>query len=130
MAKSFSPRRTLQGAVFGPQSVEIPPLGMVRVTVLAKDQQGNFMAGAPVTVMLDRPDIDPDLGYIVPEEMFALASKGGIAKFFLWPNARGNQESRYIFQIENPDTGSLLAVSAVVPNNSCMLHDIAVPLTN
>jgi hypothetical protein len=97
----------------------------VAVTIMAVDQQGNYMSGAPVSIMLDKVDIDPSFGYVAPEEFEANADENGKLVVNLWPNVLGKLDSRYQFKITNPDTGKCMRVSAAIPNFDCVLHKIA-----
>lgn len=100
----------------------------VNVTILAADQQGNRMAGAYITCVLNKVDVDDVAGYIAPEEFEVQADAQGKAVLALWPNVRGSRGSFYIFVIENPDTGQAMRIDAVVPDQDCYLHQIAVPV--
>lgn len=97
----------------------------VNVTVEANDQQGNPMAHAVVVAKLNRDDMDPNTGYVAPEEIIVDADENGIAILKLWPNVRGNRGSKYKFQIINPDTGVPLRLMATIPDEDCILHKIA-----
>lgn len=122
--------RSGMAVVTVPAQVVIDPgaqAATVAVTIKASDQQGNPMAGADISAILDRVDIDDASGYIAPEEITALADGTGTAILHLWPNVRGTQGSKYDFKITNPDTGKILRVTASIPEADCYLHRVALP---
>lgn len=97
----------------------------VAVRVYAADQNGNPVQQAAVTAQLNRVEIDPTVGYVLPEEVEGVTNSEGICILMLWPNALGATESRYVFTITNPDTDGLMSVTATVPDVDCDLHLIA-----
>jgi hypothetical protein len=110
--------------------IQVPVGGakVVKVTIKAVDQQGNRMSGAFITATLNKVDVDPEYGYVSPEEFYVKANANGLAVLELWPNSLGSQGSKYIFVIENPDTGGAIRIDAVIPDQDCNLHDIALPV--
>lgn len=97
----------------------------VAVSLVAVDQNGNPVAGARVTAVLDRTDIDD--GFVVPEKVEAFADASGLCVLNLWPNALGLMGSTYRVTATNPDTGKrFLNALALVPNAPCLLSDILV----
>lgn len=97
----------------------------VAVTVLAIDQQGNPLVGAPIQVELDQMDVDSIYGFVLPELIIGEADETGRAMFRLWPNVLGSTGSKYRFKITNPDTGKTMTRYALVPDEDCYLHQIA-----
>lgn len=108
------------GEVTGPTGIK-----KVNVTCYAADQNGNPVVGATVTAVLNRVDVDPAVGYVMPEEITGTSDENGICVLRLWPNQLGSTQSQYIFLIENPDTEQVLKLLATVPDANCNLHLVA-----
>lgn len=95
----------------------------VPVTCIASDQNGNLVAGAVYTAVLNQPEIYQ--GFVVPETVTATSNALGIAVLNLWPNALGVAGSMYTIRAVNPDKKNrFLNATVAVPNSPCNLHNI------
>lgn len=122
---------TVPASIVLPNPGEEPDVGInertVEVTIIAIDQQGIRMGLAAISITLDRVDIDDANGYVAPEQVDIEADASGVAKIRLWPNSRGTLGSQYEVKIVNPDTGKTTRVKAVIPDEDCFLHRVALP---
>lgn len=65
------------------------------VTGRLVDQANAPLAGATLTLTLDRPDVDPTEGYLLPLAQVFTADGDGVVTVVVWPNALGSEGSRY-----------------------------------
>jgi hypothetical protein len=99
------------------------PLPTCQVTVRCYAQNGQPDPGARVTARLNRAEVYQ--GYIVPEEIEAIADATGVAVLTLFRNALGSTGSMYKFRIEGTE-GAIVKVLAAVPDvAAAFLEDIA-----
>ena len=97
----------------------------VAVTCVARDQNGNPVAGGIFKARLNRTEIYQ--GFVVPEQVSGVADANGVCVLQLWPNELGANASSYRITATNPDTKqTYLNTTAVVPNSACLLHEIIV----
>lgn len=100
------------------------------VNVLVEDQNGVPYADAIITAVLDRTDLDPDSGYVVPAQATFRSDVNGEAVMELWPNARGDQGSRYRVTATTTNGKLIFDVWATVPDvDGSMLEDISEPVS-
>lgn len=95
------------------------------VACVVHNDDGTPAVGASITATLNRFEIDPDTGYVVPRRVEATTDANGEATLDLWPNALGTTESSYTVKITAPN-GKRLTTTASVPNTAYAdLHAIA-----
>lgn len=100
------------------------------VNVLVEDQNGVPYADAIITAVLDRTDLDPDSGYVVPAQATFRSDVNGEAVMELWPNARGDKGSRYRVTATTTNGKLIFDVWATVPDvDGSMLEDISEPVS-
>lgn len=112
----------------GAAGVSSPEIFVI-LSILVYDQEGKPANQARITLTLDRVDIDPIIGYVMPEEIVVLTDATGTARVHVWPNSRGTLGSQYVVEMENPDTGDSTVVYAIIPEQDCYLHAVANPPT-
>lgn len=100
-------------------------LTTITVTVRVTGQGATPVAGAVVSALLDRRDVDQDEGYVIPELQEATTDALGVATLDLWPNARGSTGSRYRFTITTADGTLAWTAWASLPETNCDLGDVA-----
>ena len=100
-------------------------LPTITLTVRAAGPDGSALAGVVVSALLDRPDRDPDHGYVAPEAVTATTDVAGTATLALWPNSRGTERSVYRITLTAADGAVLVRAQAVLPETDCNLADVA-----
>lgn len=95
----------------------------VNITCTAADQNGNAVAFAQYTARLDRTVVYQ--GFVVADQVQAVANAQGIAVLALFSNTLGADASYYTIKAINPKTGKkFLETTLQVPNAACNLHEI------
>jgi hypothetical protein len=97
----------------------------VKVTCLARGQDGSPVPGAIVNAKLSGVEVDSAAGYVLPKQVTAIADASDIAVLSLWPNQLGSTATFYEVKITNPVTGKTVRVDATIPNADCQLHLVA-----
>ena len=96
------------------------------VNVTVEDQSGVPYHDAIITAVLDRTDLDPNDGYVVPTQQTFRSDSSGDAVLQLWPNALGSKGSRYRVTATSTNGKLLFDVWATVPDvDGSMLEDIS-----
>ena len=93
------------------------------VTVRVNDQTGNPVSGAIVSAKL--MTTEKNTGFVLPKEVTGETNDSGVVVLAVFPNELGTEGSEYQFRIEDPRTGKVVKIFAVVPNADCELHSIA-----
>lgn len=101
-------------------------LTTVNVTATILTAGGDPVVGAVVTARLDRPDVDPTEGAVVPSDLSATTDALGVAVLALWPNVLGSAGSRYRVTVVDAAGVLLWSAYAQVPNADVDLEDILV----
>ena len=97
----------------------------VNVTCTIKDQNGLPVVGANVFAVLSRHVIYE--GFVVPRQMVGTTNESGVCVLALWPNVLGEGQSTYNITVLLGNTAKpLMSFVAVVPDNNCLLEEIAV----
>ena len=93
------------------------------VTVRVNDQTGNPVSGAIVSAKL--MTTEKNTGFVLPREVTGETNDSGVVVLAVFPNELGTEGSEYQFRIEDPRTGKVVKIFAVVPNADCELHTIS-----
>ena len=94
------------------------------VTATVSDQGGNPVVGAVISAELDKTDFDTTDGIVFPSTVSATTDGAGMATLALWPNARGNQTSRYFIKCVDSLGALLFRGFARVPDAAANLFAI------
>lgn len=94
------------------------------VTGVLVDQTGVALAGATLTLTLDRPDVDPTEGYLLPVAQVFTADAGGAVAVVVWPNALGSEDSRYRVVAQTAAGVALFSGAMTVPLAGGALFDL------
>ncbi len=89
-----------------------------------KDQQGLALAGATLTLMLDRPDVDPTEGYLLPLAQVFTTDAAGLVAVQVWPNDLGSEDSRYRVVAVTAAGEALFSGAMTVPSAGGALFDL------
>ena len=99
------------------------------VNVTVKDSAGTVVEGARIQAVLNRADIDPVAGWIIPENTVEYSDSNGRAELDLWPNARGSKGSAYRVTATRKNGDLLFDVWAEIPDESpVFLADVSEPI--
>lgn len=93
------------------------------VTVRVNDQTGNPVPSAIVSAKL--MTTEKNTGFVLPKEVTGETNDSGVVVLAVFPNELGTEGSEYQFRIEDPRTGKVVKIFAVVPNADCELHTIS-----
>lgn len=99
-------------------------LTLATVIGTLKDQQGLALAGATLTLMLDRPDIDPTEGYLLPLAQVFTTDVDGLVTVQVWPNDLGSEGSRYRVVAVSATGEALFSGAMTVPSAGGALFDL------
>jgi hypothetical protein len=99
-------------------------LTLATVTGKLLDQAGVAQAGATLTLMLDRPDVDPVEGYLLPLAQVFTADVDGVVVIQVWPNDLGSEDSRYRVVAVTAAGEALFSGAMTVPSAGGALFDL------
>ena len=99
-------------------------LTLATVTGKLLDQAGVAQAGATLTLTLDRPDVDPVDGYLLPLAQVFTADEFGVVTAQVWPKDRGSEDSRYRVTADTAAGVRLFSGTLAVPTAGGALFDL------
>jgi hypothetical protein len=99
-------------------------LTLATITGKLVDQAGAPQVMAALTLTLDRPDVDPVDGYLLPLAQVFKTDGGGVVTAQVWPNDRGSEGSHYRVTADTAAGVRLFSGVMTVPTAGGALFDL------